>query len=59
MKYTRKMLDHDYSEEACNYKEADMTREQIEADVKKCLAEYELEDEEIISNYIENIMAAM
>lgn len=60
MIYTREMLDHDFSEEAYNYIEAGIvSKNEVAADVKECLADYELEDEDIVSDYIENLMAAI
>lgn len=57
--YTREMLNHDYSDEAYLYKEAGMTEKEIANDIKEVFKDYELEDDEIVNDYIENILAAM
>ena len=59
MMYTREMLNHDYQEEASNYVSSGMTDNEIAADLKQCLSEYELEDEHIYQDYLNNLLKAV
>ena len=56
MLYTRKMLNHDYSQEAYNYVRENMTNDEIAEDLRQCLSEYELEDEEIFDDYLKRLL---
>lgn len=63
MKYTHEMLEnyinHNNAEnEAYNYIEAEMTNNEILADIEECLKDYEFEAEEDRETYINAILAA-
>lgn len=58
--YTIEMLDHDYTEEAMNYIDAEMTDEEIAADVKEVFTDdWTLECPEIVTEYTERLLAAV
>lgn len=58
--YTVEMLNHDYTEEAMNYIDAEATDEEIVADVKEILNDnYTLEAPEIVTEYVERLLAAV
>lgn len=63
MKYTHAMLENyinrnNAENEAYNYIEAEMTNDEILADIEECLKDYEFEAEEDRETYINAILAA-
>ena len=63
MKYTHEMLEKyinsgNARDEAYNYIDADMSNEEIRADIEECLKDCEFEAEEDRETYINAILAA-